>query len=64
MPDPNQPSPRRLGRAGIYIVAIVLAVFVFIFFARNIWHGEELNEDQATGQNLSNAHAEPAYDTN
>ena len=63
MPDPNQPSPRRLGLAGIYIVAIVLAVFVFVFFARNIWHGEELNEDQATGQNLSNTHDQPAYDT-
>ena len=63
MPDPRNPGPRKLGRVASYIVLIFVVVFLTVFFGRNIWHNEELSEDQATGQNLTNTHDQPSYDT-
>ncbi len=63
MSDPANPGPGKLGRAAIYIVGIFAIVFLIVFLGRNIWHGEELGEDQATGQNLTNTHDQPSYDT-
>ncbi|WP_022681728.1 hypothetical protein [Sphingobium bisphenolivorans] len=61
MKDPRQPSSRRLGRAAIVIVVIVLAMFVLVFVGRNVWHGEELHEDQATGNNMATEHTGPNF---
>ncbi|WP_103098004.1 hypothetical protein [Novosphingobium guangzhouense] len=36
----REPSTRKKGRAGIFIVTIVLAMALLIFVGRNIWHLE------------------------
>ncbi|MHA6766549.1 hypothetical protein [Sphingobium ummariense] len=53
MTDPDQPSPRRAGRAAAWVIGILLALILVLFVARNVWHGEELKEDQATGANTA-----------
>lgn len=60
MKDPSEPSSRRLGRAAIVIACIVLAMFAIVFAGRNLWHGKELKEDQATGNNVATEHS-PSY---
>lgn len=40
-----RPGPRRLGRAGILAVAILVALVVVIFLGRNLWHASEVTED-------------------
>ncbi|MDQ1902584.1 hypothetical protein RAH32_19355 [Paracoccus sp. WLY502] len=40
-----RPGPRRLGRAGIAVVAILVALVVVIFLGRNLWHASEVTED-------------------
>lgn len=62
IPPSEQPSARRLQRAGCWVVAIVLALVVIIFVARNIWHEEALDEDQATGANLVQPHTGKSYE--
>lgn len=42
MPDRDKPCSRRLTRAGLMVVVILLAVIVLVFAARNVWHAEEL----------------------
>jgi hypothetical protein len=51
MPDRNQPSARRLGRAGIMVAVIVLTVIVLVFAERTLWHAKELEQEQQTGVN-------------
>jgi hypothetical protein len=48
IPDPENPSPRRKGRAGLVVVAIVLLLVVVIFVGRNFQHAEEQEEDPAS----------------
>ena len=47
----GRPSPARKGRAGIAVVAILIAMIVVIFVARNFEHAKELEESPppATG---------------
>lgn len=59
-PD-EKPSARRLGKAGAFIVGIIIAIFVVIFVGRNLWHGEELEQDQAVGSNVATEHTGPSY---
>ena len=40
-----KPGSRRLGRAGILVVAILAALVVVIFLGRNLWHASEVTED-------------------
>jgi len=61
IPPSQQPGSRRLQRAGCAVVVIVLAIILIVFLARNIWHGEELHEDQATGNNAATEHTGPNY---
>jgi len=61
MDDPQRPSSRRLGRAAILIVCIVLVMFVIVFIARNFWHADELHQDQASGNNVATEHSGPSY---
>lgn len=49
MPKREKPSSRRLTRAGLMVVVIVLAVFVLVVAGRNVWHSEELKQEQQTG---------------
>lgn len=46
--DHDKPSARRRGRAGIFVVAVILAVIVLVFAGRNIWHAEKLDQEQET----------------
>lgn len=39
-----RPGPRRLGRAGVAILAMLAVVVVALFVGRNIWHATEVNE--------------------
>ncbi|MFD2816330.1 hypothetical protein ACFSYD_21065 [Paracoccus aerius] len=39
-----KPSRRRLGRAGIAVAAILVAIVLVIFFGRNLWHATEVDE--------------------
>lgn len=49
MKDEDKPSSRRLGRAGIMVVAIVLVAIVLVFAGRNIWHADKLEQEEQTG---------------
>ncbi|TCM13991.1 hypothetical protein EDF56_11516 [Novosphingobium sp. PhB165] len=49
MNDSDKPSSRRLGRAGIFVVAVIAAVFVVVFVGRNIWHAEKETQEERTG---------------
>jgi len=49
MSTPDKPSARRLSRAGIFVVVVILAVIVVVFAGRNIWHAEKLDQEQETG---------------
>lgn len=44
-----KPGPRRLGRAGMAVIAIlvvlILVLFLVLFLGRNLWHATE--EDEA-----------------
>ncbi|AOR80933.1 hypothetical protein BES08_25710 (plasmid) [Novosphingobium resinovorum] len=51
MPERDQPSSRRLGRAGIMVAVILLAVIVLVFAGRTLWHAQELEQEQQTGVN-------------
>lgn len=57
----ENPSPRRLGKAGAFICGVIVAVFIIMFVARNVWHSEELEQDQATGNNVATEHTGPSY---
>ncbi|MDS9468894.1 hypothetical protein RGQ15_15110 [Paracoccus sp. MBLB3053] len=41
----DQPSPRRLSRASIVIVAILFVTVIVFFGGRLLWHADELTED-------------------
>ena len=60
MASDEKPSPRRLGKAGAFICGVIIALFIIIFVARNVWHGEELEQEQATGNNVATEHTGPA----
>jgi hypothetical protein len=47
------PPPRKAGKAAAIILGIVAAIILVIFFGRNVWHGEELQENQETGDNVA-----------
>jgi hypothetical protein len=46
--DREKPSSRRLAREGLMVVVIVRAVILLVFAGRNIWHAEELKQEQQT----------------
>lgn len=48
MSDEPRPSSRRLGRAAVAIIAIVLAIVVVIFVTYNISHYNQMKTDRAT----------------
>ncbi len=62
MNDPSKPPTRRFERAAIIVVGVVLAVMLLVFVGRNVWHGDELQQDQATGDNRSVQHTGKSYD--
>ena len=47
-----KPGPRRLGRAGMAVIAIlvvlilvlILVLFLVLFLGRNLWHATEVDE--------------------
>lgn len=40
----GKPGPRRLERAGIAAVAILVVMVLVIFFGRTLWHATEVEE--------------------
>lgn len=44
MTEPR-PGPRRLGRAGVAVVVILIALALVLFVGRNLWHATEVDED-------------------
>ncbi|MTE01281.1 hypothetical protein GIY56_13405 [Paracoccus sp. YIM 132242] len=38
------PGPRRLGRAGVAVVVILVAVMLVLFVGRNLWHASEVHD--------------------
>ena len=48
----DHPGPKRKGRAAVAVLAILFAMIVIIFVARNFQHANELEENPppATGQ--------------
>ncbi len=61
MASDEKPSPRRLGKPGTFICGVIIALFIIIFVAKNVWHGEELEQDQITGNNVATEHSGPSY---
>lgn len=47
------PSPRKAGKAAALILMVVVAIVLILFVARNVWHGERLEEDQQVGNNVA-----------
>lgn len=39
-----RPGPRRMGRAGIAVIAILVVIMLVIFLGRNLWHATEVDE--------------------
>ncbi|MGA1809656.1 MULTISPECIES: hypothetical protein [Sphingobium] len=54
-------SPRKKGRAVLLIAGIVISLLLSIFMCHNFWQAEEMNEDQAAGNNAATAHTGPSY---
>lgn len=40
-----KPGPRRLGRAGVAVVVILVAIALVLFVGRNLWHATEVQDD-------------------
>lgn len=48
--DPaHQPSERRLGKAAIWIVAIVIAMIVVVFVGMNMDHAQQKQQEETSG---------------
>lgn len=45
----DEPSTKRKGKAGIFVVAVVLAIIAAIFIGYNIWHIQTAPDDQQGG---------------
>jgi len=56
--DPDRPSGRRLGRAGAWVAALLLAMMLVFFVGRTFWHRDILKEDQQSGGNLATSYEE------
>lgn len=41
---PSRPGPRRIGRASVAVIVILLAVVIALFVGRNIWHAGAVDE--------------------
>ncbi len=39
-----KPGPRRLGRAGVAVIAILVVIMLAIFVGRNLWHATEADD--------------------
>lgn len=59
--SPPTPSRRRLSRAGVAILVIVLAVIAAIFVGRNLYHANTLDQQQA-GHTDDDATAQTPHD--
>ena len=62
LPKAGQPT-RQLSMfdTACIIVGIIIAIFIVIFVGRNLWHGDELEQDQAVGNNVATEHTGPSY---
>ena len=49
----DPPPPFRAGRAAVLIVLIIAVIIAILFIGRNVWHGEELQDNQEAGNNVA-----------
>lgn len=49
-PAPDKPSAKRLGRAGVTVIAIIVAMIVVFFLGRVLWHDDVQEADPASTQ--------------
>ncbi|HWV12846.1 MAG TPA: hypothetical protein VN110_06070 [Sphingobium sp.] len=49
----DPPPPPKAGRAAAFIILVIAMVIAIIFIGRNIWHGEELQDNQQAGNNVA-----------
>jgi hypothetical protein len=53
MDQSDPPPPRKAGRAAALIILVIAVIIAIIFIGRNVWHGEELRDNQAAGNNVA-----------
>lgn len=49
----DPPPPRNTGRAAALIVLAIAVIIAILFIGRNVWHGEELQDNQEAGTNVA-----------
>lgn len=52
----DPPPPPKAGRATALILLVIAVVIAIIFIGRNVWHGEELQDDQQAGNNVASSY--------
>ena len=58
----DPPPPPKAGRAAAFITLVIAMIIAIIFIGRNVWHGEELHDNQEVGDNVaSNYQGQPNY---
>ena len=53
MDDFDPPPPRHAGRAAVLIILVIAVIIAILFIGRNVWHTEELQENQEAGNNVA-----------
>ncbi len=53
MDQSDPPPPPEAGRAAALIILVIAVIIAIIFIGRNVWHGEELRDNQAAGKDLA-----------
>ncbi|MFQ8433174.1 hypothetical protein [Amaricoccus sp. W119] len=50
----NNPGPKRKGRAGVIVVAIVILLAIVVFVGMNLQHARELEQNPTPGTTQTN----------
>jgi len=61
MDNEPRPSSRRLGKAAVVVVGLVIAMAVITFVGMNIWHAQDLATEQAEDGNRATEHTPPNF---
>lgn len=50
------PPPRNAGRAAVLIILVIAVIIAILFIGRNVWHAEELQDNQEVGNNVAGSY--------